>query len=56
MSSGLKIRRLCAEYPENPGVRVLHGVDLEVAPGEAVGIVGETGSGKSTIARCVMGL
>lgn len=30
------------------GVRVLHGVDFEVAPGEALGLVGENGSGKST--------
>ena len=56
MAAGLIIRQLCAEYQENPGVRVLHGVNLDVSPGEAVGIVGETGSGKSTIARCVMGL
>ena len=28
-------------------VRVLHGIDLEVRAGEAVGIVGESGCGKS---------
>ncbi len=36
-------------------LRVLNGVDLEVAPGELVGICGENGSGKSTLVRCIAG-
>ncbi|MFJ6702029.1 MULTISPECIES: ABC transporter ATP-binding protein [unclassified Streptomyces] len=36
--------------------RVLHDVSLSVAPGETVGVIGETGSGKSTFARAVLGL
>lgn len=36
--------------------RVLEGIDLEVYPGECLGLVGESGSGKSTIARCLVGL
>ena len=35
---------------------VLADVSLGVAPGEIVGIVGETGSGKTTLARAVVGL
>jgi peptide/nickel transport system ATP-binding protein len=40
----------------HPAHQILHGVDLEVAPGEVVGLIGETGSGKSTLARTVLGL
>jgi ABC-type glutathione transport system ATPase component len=36
--------------------RVLDGVSLTVAPGEAIGLIGETGSGKTTLARAVLGL
>lgn len=34
-------------------VYAVDGVDLEIAPGETLGLVGETGCGKSTLARCV---
>ncbi len=30
-------------------------VDFEVAPGEALGVIGESGSGKSTVMRCISG-
>jgi peptide/nickel transport system ATP-binding protein len=37
-------------------IEVLHGVSLEIAPGEVLGLVGESGSGKTTIGRAVLGL
>lgn len=33
--------------------RVLHGVDFSVAPGRVVGVLGRTGSGKTTLARLI---
>lgn len=37
------------------GRRVLHGIDLAIAPGEIVTIVGPNGSGKSTLLRAIIG-
>jgi polar amino acid transport system ATP-binding protein len=34
-------------------LEVLKGIDLEVAPGEVMCILGPSGSGKSTFLRCV---
>lgn len=37
------------------GVRALHQVDLEVFPGDILGIIGPNGSGKTTIVNCITG-
>ena len=39
----------------NP-VRAVDGVDLTIAPGETLGLVGESGCGKSTVGRMIVGL
>lgn len=60
MTSLLDIRDLVVEYPVKGfrarPFRVLHGVSLDVRPGETVGLVGESGSGKTTLGRAVLGL
>src|SRR5579875_3082357 len=38
------------------GRRVVDGLDLEVAAGEIVGLIGANGAGKTTTVECVQGL
>jgi ABC-type branched-subunit amino acid transport system ATPase component/ABC-type branched-subunit amino acid transport system permease subunit len=49
----LAARGVCVAYD---GVQVLFGVDLEVAEGEIVALLGTNGAGKSTFLRAVGGL
>jgi branched-chain amino acid transport system ATP-binding protein len=53
MTNVLEVRKLSAGYGP---LRVLHDVDLAVAAGERVGLVGLNGHGKTTLLRSVMGL
>jgi ABC-type glutathione transport system ATPase component len=52
----LDISNLTVSYAGRHGAPVLAGVDLTVRRGEILGIIGETGSGKTTLARAVVGL
>ncbi len=54
MSTLLKINDLWGGYTE--GVDVLRGISLEVQKGEAVGIIGLNGSGKSTFGKAIMNM
>ncbi len=49
----LKIDQLHAYYGKS---HVLHGVSLQVGPGEIVALLGRNGSGRSTTAKAIMGL
>ncbi len=51
----LKVENLHKHF--NDGHNIVHavnGINLEIFPGEAVGLVGESGCGKSTTARCIL--
>jgi oligopeptide/dipeptide ABC transporter ATP-binding protein len=50
----LAVRGLRVTYAG--GVQALRGIDLDVAPGEALAVVGESGCGKSTLATAVLRL
>src|SRR5581483_433159 len=49
----LTVRGVCKAYGR---LQVLHGVDLAVRRGEAVAVVGENGSSKSTLLKILAGL
>jgi peptide/nickel transport system ATP-binding protein/oligopeptide transport system ATP-binding protein len=53
----LSVRELSVEYPREPtAVRAVDGISFEVARGETVGLVGESGCGKSTAALALFRL
>ncbi|SEC06841.1 peptide/nickel transport system permease protein [Streptomyces sp. 2131.1] len=54
----LSVRGLTVAYarPDGTDKEVVHGVDLDVRPGEILGLVGESGSGKTQTAFSVLGL
>lgn len=51
----IRLENVSFAYPSRAGM-VLEQFDLELAPGEAVALIGESGSGKSTVAALLLGL
>jgi ABC-type oligopeptide transport system ATPase subunit len=56
----LDCKDVVVEYPikgwRKAPFKALKGVNLDIRPGETVGLVGESGSGKTTLGRAVLGL
>ncbi len=57
MSKLVEIRNLRVEATTDSGrrIEIIKGVDIEIAKGEIVALIGESGSGKTTIALTLMG-
>ncbi|MDQ3156244.1 MAG: ATP-binding cassette domain-containing protein [Actinomycetota bacterium] len=52
----LSIRGLSKRYRGRPGVLANDGIDLDVEPGQVLGLLGHNGAGKTTLVNQVVGL
>ncbi len=56
LPNSVKLTGTGLRFGYRPDVDVLHGVDMDLVPGERLAVVGPSGSGKSTLARLVAGI
>ncbi len=64
MTGFIKVKNLIKEFPIRGGffnkqyeaVHAVNDISFEIAKGETLGLVGESGCGKSTAGRCILGL
>lgn len=54
LTGGVSLKNVRFSYVEN-GPVVLNGIDIEIKPGEYIGIVGASGCGKSTLLKLLLG-
>ena len=53
----LEIKNLRVDYQTDDAlVHALNDVNLKMEKGKTLGLVGETGAGKTTLAKCIMGI
>lgn len=60
LNNGLTLQNISKRFPSRPGsnaaLHVLDNIQLDIAPGEFISIVGASGCGKSTLLRLILGL
>jgi ABC-type multidrug transport system fused ATPase/permease subunit len=52
----IRFEEVYFEYPSRPEMAVLKGINMDILPGQKIALVGQSGSGKSTIASLLMRL
>ncbi len=53
----LEVKNLVVEFPNRRGtLRAIDGISFDIAPGEILGVVGESGAGKSLTGASIIGL
>jgi ATP-binding cassette subfamily B protein len=55
LSGRIRFEDVRFHYPQRPAQAALDGIDLHLAPGETVALVGSSGAGKSTVANLILG-
>lgn len=55
IKGGIEFKGVSFAYPRAEGTLVLRDLDIRIPPGQRVGLVGETGAGKTTFLELVMG-
>lgn len=51
----ISLRDICFSYNHQPSSMVIKNANLEIYKGQSIGLIGESGSGKSTFANLVLG-
>ena len=52
--AAIRFEHVSFNYPARPEVAALHDIDLDIAPGETVALVGPSGAGKTTIFQLLL--
>ena len=53
----LQVKNLVVEFPSRHGtLRAIDDISFDIAPGEILGVVGESGAGKSLTGAAIIGL
>lgn len=56
VTGAIRVKNVHFEYPSRPGISVLKGFTLNVEAGQTVALVGQSGSGKSTVLQLFLRL
>lgn len=54
LNGAVRFENLVFSYPQRPDITVLKGLDFQLEPNQTLALVGQSGSGKSTIANLIL--